>query len=123
MKNITIVQELEGFRGDACLVRDQDDNYFVVSTISRDEYPHAFGDTETMAFSSDQHGNVLDWMEVAGGGNMSRDDVIGCLSRGEAYDWEVPEFDGDQDFDSEWYPSEDWEDWQREDASLGQTEE
>lgn len=101
---ITLIEDqLDTLNGEACLVKDDDDNYFVVSTLSQD----------TMAFRADPEGRIRDWLEVAGGENMTREEVFDCLARG---DWQ--DQDGEPGFDREWYSEEDWEDWYQDDPSL-----
>ena len=67
-----IIKELSGFTGEACLVKIKD-KYFVVSSVSA-----AFdtGMPETLVFPSDENGKVMDWGEVAGGRNVSREEAI-----------------------------------------------
>lgn len=89
MNKVTIVEEfLDGFRGDACLVRDHHGNYFVVSTVSRAEFEHSYGAIETLAFRSNAEGVVDNWMDVAGGGDMTRDEVIVLIAEGDLNDWD-----------------------------------
>ena len=76
---------LEGFRGDAWLVsfpkkitiKDYSDKvklktkYFVVSRTNT-----MFTGWETLVFSADKNGKVIDWGEIAGGKGMTHEDAI-----------------------------------------------
>lgn len=119
---IKIVEDsLPNFRGDACMVYDDETGeFFVVSTITDDLNPNAYGEIETLAFRCDEYGIIHDWADVAGGADMTRDDVLEQLASGDLYDWSSDEesyefhengsvFDfSDEDDDSGWpYPDED----------------
>lgn len=109
MNKLTIIEDsLEGFRGDACLVMDAEGNFFVVSTVTKAQFAHAYGAIETLAFLADEEGSIVNWTEVAGGGDMSREDVLAQLEEG---DWDVPDLDDYADmFDVDDYVGDD-EDW------------
>lgn len=109
MNTFTMVDEdVEGFRGRACLVRcEETGDFFVVSTITDHG---AYGETQTMAFKADEDGNILDWLEVAGGGNMSREDVLEYMTH--------CELDDISSFDRYMFADDEWEDFLREDGSL-----
>lgn len=64
----------ESARGDQVLVRRGDD-FFVVSSVNA-----PFSGPETLVFPADKHGNVTDWMQVAGGRGMSREEAIAELA-------------------------------------------
>lgn len=96
-----IEDQLDGFRGDACLVVDDNGNYFVVSTITRAMFPHAYGDIETLAFRANEDGTVDEWMDVAGGGDMTRADVIAQIEAGDLNLWASDDdsyYDHDPDY-------------------------
>lgn len=117
MNTITILEEdLDGYRGAACLVTDQEGNFFVISTITRGQYAHTYGDFETMAFRSNADGKVTRWDEVCGGGDLTRQDVLDMLTLGEVDndDWTSVA----QAFDREMFSEDEWEDWYRDDVSL-----
>jgi hypothetical protein len=65
-----IVRELPGWKGDACLV-EMGGSYFVVSSVYA-----PFTGPETLVFRSDEDGHVSDYLEVAGGRGMSREEAI-----------------------------------------------
>src|ERR1700751_6053316 len=115
MSKITIIEDdLEGFEGSACLVMDEEGRCFVVSTITKAHFAHASNAVETFAFPADEEGNVTDWMEVAGGGGMTRNDVIAQIEAGDITYWESPddEFDGDYFLDAvDFYPADVWDDY------------
>jgi hypothetical protein len=75
----TIVKELDDYGarkgGSACLVEFQGKHY-VASHV-----PSAFdtGQPETLVFLADESGEVIDWMDVAGGRHMSREQAIADL--------------------------------------------
>lgn len=109
MNTINIVEDnLPGFRGQACLVQNEETReFFVVSTV----IPHISeydGDFETLAFRSDEEGNITDWLEVAGGRNMTTSEVIEALSP----------YDEDAVFDPSMFGEDEWEDFVREDDTL-----
>ena len=109
MNTFTIVDDnLEGFRGRACLVLcEETDDYFVISTITDHG---AYGEMQSMAFKADEDGNVVDWLEVAGGGNMTREDVLEYLSNCELEDI--------SSFDRYMFADDEWEDFLRDDQTL-----
>lgn len=88
---IKIVEEsLPNYLGDACMVYDDETgDFFVVSTITEDINPHAYGSIETLAFRCDEYGIIHDWADVAGGGGMNRDEVLQQLAEGNLYDWDT----------------------------------
>ena len=65
-----ILQELDQFTGQACLVQHKNE-FFVVSSVDA-----PFTGPETLVFRSDNEGNVTEWGEVAGGRGMSRTEAI-----------------------------------------------
>lgn len=69
---VEIVRELEDYAGSACLAR-KGDEYFVVSSVS------VLGTPETLVFAADETGDVTEWLEVAGGKCMSRQEAIADL--------------------------------------------
>ncbi|MGO9160880.1 MAG: hypothetical protein ACLP7J_09245 [Streptosporangiaceae bacterium] len=75
MSAVEIIRELTTFRGPACLVR-KDGDYFVVSgpVNTSDRGP------ETLVFRSDENGEPADWVDVAGGAGMSRQEAIDDLA-------------------------------------------
>lgn len=68
---VEIVRELDGWRGEACLVRSENERYFVVSSVVA-----VFSGFETLVFPSDENGKVDDYLEVAGGRGVSREEAI-----------------------------------------------
>ena len=76
MTRVEFVRELDGvdWKGSACLVKRGDD-YFVVSSVIA-----LYSDFETLAFRADKKGQIVNWVEVAGGRGASREDVIAELS-------------------------------------------
>lgn len=72
----TVVRELKGWQGRACLVK-RGDEYFVVSSVNA-----PFSGPETLAFRADAKGNVESFTEVAGGRRMSREEVLSELAEG-----------------------------------------
>ena len=71
-----------GFNGEAWLVK-KGDEYFVVSGIVAWDW----GGYEVLVFRSDEKANVSDWGEVAGGRNVTHEEAIEQLDKGELYDW------------------------------------
>lgn len=69
-----IVKELTGYHGDACLVKWKDTYYAVSSVVAFDT-----GAFETLVFEADENGEVISWMDVAGGRGMSREEAIADL--------------------------------------------
>lgn len=117
MNTITVVEDdLDGYRGAACLVTDQDGNFYVISTITREQYAHTYGDFETMAFRSNAEGKITQWDQVCGGGDLTRQDVLDMLANDDV------ESDGwsalAQAFDRDMFSEDEWEDWYRDDVSL-----
>jgi len=76
-----LVRELpkEDWQGEACLV-ECDGEFFVVSSVVA-----MFTGFETLAFRSDSTGKVSDYLEVAGGRGMSREETIAQLQDGVRY--------------------------------------
>lgn len=88
--SVTIVAELEGFRGEACLVQDEEtQRFFVVSSVDTStmfagmsamfgsgDIFSSIGGPETLVFPADKDGNVTDWGEVTGGRGVSREAAI-----------------------------------------------
>lgn len=73
MSAVEIIKELDGFTGQACLVR-KDDAYFVVSsTVAHYSGP------ETLIFPADANGKVTNWGDVGGGRGVSRAEAIAEL--------------------------------------------
>jgi hypothetical protein len=71
--SITVVRELPRTVTSATqvLVVDGDGQHYVVSSVVA-----PFTGFETLVFRSDADGKVTDWLEVAGGRGMSRDEAI-----------------------------------------------
>jgi hypothetical protein len=81
--SVTIVRELDGFRGDACLVQDEETKrYFVVSSVDTSKMFGFMtdGGFETLVFAADKDGTVTDWSDVAGGRGLSRIEAIADLT-------------------------------------------
>lgn len=116
MNTITVVEDdLDGYRGTACLVTDQDGNFYVISTITREQYAHTYGDFETMAFHANAEGKIIEWDQVCGGGDLTRQDVLDMLTIGDVDNgWAYVA----QSFDREMFSEDEWEDWYRDDVSL-----
>lgn len=74
MSEVTIIRELTGFTGSACLVKRGDDYFVVSSTVAMYSGP------ETLVFPADESGKVTDWGEVAGGRGVSRTQAIADLA-------------------------------------------
>lgn len=70
---VEFILELSGFKGRACLVK-KGDEYFVVSSVNA-----LFTGPETLVFRANEHGEVDDWGEVAGGRGVSREGAIAEL--------------------------------------------
>lgn len=119
-----VAENLAGFRGDSCLVQDEDTGeYFLVSTVTKADFADTAGEVDTFAFRADADGNVFDWDDVAGGADMTRDDVIAILASGELYDWASEGDSGWVDDDyladlKDLYSAEDWEDFTRDDPAF-----
>jgi hypothetical protein len=79
MSKVEIVRELNGFTGQAVLVKRGADHFVVSSTVAM------FSGPETLVFPADATGKVTDWGEVAGGRGMSREQAIAQLECGA--DW------------------------------------
>ena len=75
MTKVTIVKELSGFTGQACLVRRGRSKFFVVSSTVA-----PFSGFETLVFPADAKGHVISWGEVAGGRGVSREEAIAELA-------------------------------------------
>lgn len=73
---IEFIRELEGWRGKAALVRANPDEYYVISSIEDRSYGFIAVPRETLAFSADADGHVTNWLQVAGGVSMNRQEVI-----------------------------------------------
>jgi hypothetical protein len=71
------VRSLDGWAGDARLVRAEDGRYFVVS---RADTPDA--GSEVLVFEADEEGNVNSLDEVVGGRGMSHEQAIAELAAG-----------------------------------------
>jgi hypothetical protein len=67
--SVQIIRELKDYNGRACLVR-KGEEYFVVSSVS------VLGTPETLVFRADAEGDITEWLEVAGGKHMSREEAI-----------------------------------------------
>lgn len=99
MSPLELVRELESLRaGQSRTLYRRGDNYVVISTVASvsaglDPAARAIIDMgallggyatsgeETMAFVADEHGEVLDWCEIASStGNGSREDVLEQLA-------------------------------------------
>lgn len=86
--SVTILRELEGFRGEACLVQDEEtQRFFVVSSVDPSAtmpmlaaFGGGIGGPETLVFPADKDGEVTDWGEVAGGRGTSRIQAIAELT-------------------------------------------
>lgn len=72
-----VIKELEGWTGRACVVEVGGRHYVVSSITPRDE--PLLRCPETLAFESDENGNVAKYSEVAGGKNMTREETIAEL--------------------------------------------
>lgn len=70
---------LEGFTGNAMLVK-RGEEYFVVSSVVA-----MFTGFETLVFAADSEGNVTSWTEVAGGRGMYQEEAIQQLEEGIDY--------------------------------------
>jgi hypothetical protein len=97
--HVDIVQDnLKDYAGSACLVwrsdidRDKEE-YFVVSSVMA-----PYTGFETLAFRASEDGEVINWLHVAGGRGMTREDVIRELEAGNDKWWEWWE-DGEEDDD------------------------
>jgi hypothetical protein len=75
--SVEFVRELKPMRPSAvqALVRGTDGRHFVVSSVTA-----MLSGPETLVFEADTDGNVTDWLEVAGGRGMSRDEAIADLA-------------------------------------------
>lgn len=79
---VEFIRELDGYTGDACLVK-QNGKHYVVSTTS------AFGiQRETLIFRANVEGNVTDWAEVGGGRGIEREQALADFEREGPYSWE-----------------------------------
>jgi hypothetical protein len=67
---VEVIRELEGWKGDAVLVKKGED-YFVVS--SADVF---FSGPETLVFPANPEGEVEEFLKVAGGKRVSREEAI-----------------------------------------------
>lgn len=94
--SIHIVEDsLPKYTVECCLVFDDETGEFYVVASYED-------DQEVLAYPSDEFGNVLNWAEVAGGVNMSIEDVLDQLSSGDIYDW----YDDEEYLDFSFYLDE-----------------
>lgn len=75
MSDVKIMRELSGFNGRACLV-ELAGKFYVVSSANA-----AFTGPETLVFPATADGKVSDWLEVAGGRGISREEAIEDLAR------------------------------------------
>jgi hypothetical protein len=73
-QSVSVVRELDDFKGNACLVR-RGVEYFVVSTA---DVPML--GSETLVFPADEEGKVTSWGEVAGGRGVTREEAIAELA-------------------------------------------
>lgn len=72
MDRIQYVREINGWLSTACLVRDTlTDKHYVVSSVMA-----PYTGYETLVFRADKDGNVTDWLEVAGGQGLSREQAL-----------------------------------------------
>jgi hypothetical protein len=79
---VEFIRELDGFTGDACLVK-RDGKHYVVSTT------YAFGTgLETLIFPADAAGNVASWAEVGGGRGIGRSLAIADFAKRGPDAWE-----------------------------------
>jgi len=88
--SVTILRELQGFRGQACLVQDEEtQRFFVVSSVDPRDMMAGLGGLigsldmfgpETLVFPAHEDGSVTDWGEVAGGRGTSRIQAIAELT-------------------------------------------
>jgi hypothetical protein len=76
MAEVTIVRELDGWKGSACLV-EMGGEFFIVSSISS---APDHGGPETLVFPSNPEGEVSSFGDVAGGRGVSREQAISELS-------------------------------------------
>jgi hypothetical protein len=70
---IEVIRELTGFTGQACLVRRGDEHFVVSSVVA------PYTGAETLVFPADADGEVADWIDVAGGRGVSREEAIAEL--------------------------------------------
>lgn len=79
MPEVKTLKELKGekYGNTRCLVQC-DDQYFVVSSILCAPDHHG---PETLAFASDEHGEVSSYQDLAGGPGMTREEVIAELAQ------------------------------------------
>ena len=74
MMSVEFIKELEGWQGQACLVRGAPRKYFIVSSVDV-----MYSGPETLVFRAFKNGEVRDWAEVAGGRGRSRQEAIDDL--------------------------------------------
>ena len=75
MATIEVIKKgLDGFNGDAWLVK-RGDEYFIVSGTTA-----MFTGWEVLVFPADEKGAVTNWGEVAGGRGISHEDAIAELA-------------------------------------------
>ena len=78
MTKVEIIKKhIDGFTGDAWLVK-KDNEYFVISGTSA-----MFSGWEVLVFRSDKEGKVSDWGEVCGGRGISHEEAISQLEESE----------------------------------------
>lgn len=77
---VETIRELDGYRGKVVLVKKGED-YFAISSV---HVP--FSGFETLVFKANEGGEVIDWLEVAGGRGMSREEAIKDLEELDATD-------------------------------------
>jgi len=75
MKAKIIKKGLNGFTGDAWLIKINDDFYVVSGTYAM------FSGWEVLVFPSDSEGNVTSWGEIAGGRGIPHEDAIQRLCK------------------------------------------
>lgn len=75
-QQVTVIRDLpkNRGRGNAVLVRDATGQHYVASSVVA-----PYSGFETLVFKADERGEVTDWIEVAGGRGMSREDAIANL--------------------------------------------
>jgi hypothetical protein len=71
--SVEIVRELDGFQGEAVLVRHEHMHFVVSSVVA------PFTGPETLVFPATEDGQVTDWAECAGGRRVSREAAIAEL--------------------------------------------
>ena len=74
MSAVEFMKELKGWRGSACLVR-KDGKHYVVSSVDA-----PFTGPETLVFAADYKGEPLNYMDIAGGRGVTREEAIAELA-------------------------------------------